>query len=207
MSADDLLPPNATPFEKASSAADKRVLAADTDAIRRARDPAAAPSAIVPFLAWERAVHFYDPDDAAGNRARITSSFADHGQYGSPPALEQEIALDTGLTVEVREFWELADLTWPDFVVDVVVNPGDATPDLSAVRPSALKRKNVRDMLARVRILVRQPPATVYVGAATSAHVNATILPLGGAPADPQIIVAATSRMLSFATILPWGSV
>jgi len=203
MSATDLLPPNATPFERAQSAEDNRVLAADVAAIRRERQPASCDEAFVAPLAWERSIHFWNPSDDAENRARIASSFADHGGYGSPPALEDEIALDTGLPVTVREFWQLAGLAWPDFVVDVAIAPGEAAPDVGAVIASALKRKNVRDVLAAVRLLAAQPAANVNVGAATCVTPRLTILPLGGAPHDPQIYVGASTRVLPHFTVLP----
>ncbi len=198
MSADDLLPPNATPFERAGSGADIRVLAADVDAIRRARDPRRAPTAIVPFLAWERSVHFYDPADEAGNRARTQSSFADHGAYGSPAALEAEIALDVGAPVLITEFFERGDLDWPFFAVEAVMTPGATPPDVDALWESALKRKNVRDM-PRIGVRVTQPPATVTVAAATVVSMrakNALALPTGP-------FVAAASRFLPQIKVFP----
>lgn len=164
---DDLLPPRTSPLQRALSGAGARMLTVDTDAIRRERDPSRCGAVFVPFLAWERSVHFYDPADDAGNRSRIQSSFNDHLNYGSPDALEAEIALDTGQNAHLVEFWEERDLTWPDFVVESVINPGDAPPDLDAVMASALKRKNVRDV-PHVRVAVLQPTGVVNVGATQS---------------------------------------
>jgi phage tail P2-like protein len=203
MSATDLLPPNATPFESAQSAEDNRILAADTNAIRRERRPATCDEAFVAPLAWERSIHFWSPGDDAENRARIASSFADHGAYGSPAALEDEIALDTGLPVTVREFWELPGLVWPDFAVDVAVEIGEAAPSVAAITASANARKNVRDVLAAVRFVAPQPPAELAVGAASFVSPRVTILPLGCAPHDPQIYVGASTRVLPRFTILP----
>lgn len=198
MSADDLLPPNATAFERAESAADARVLSADVDAIRRARDPPRCPAAITPFLAWERSIHFYDPDDDAGNRARIASSFADHGSYGSPPALEAEIALDVGFPVVVKEWFEERDLAWPGFVVEVPMAPGPSLPDLDAALASAMTRKNVRDM-PRARARVEQPPAALFCGAATRIGIRAANT--ARVPVGP--FVGATSRFLPQIKVFP----
>ncbi|MGD0564547.1 MAG: phage tail protein [Roseiarcus sp.] len=203
MSAIDLLPPNATPFERAQSAEDNRVLAANANAIRAERQPATCDEAFIAPLAWERSIHFWAPGDDAGNRARIASSFADHGSYGSPPALEQEIALDTGLDIAVREFWEIAGLVWPDFVVDCLINIGDPAPSLAAVTASANTRKNVRDVLARVRFVAAQPAAALSVAAATCVNPRVKILPLNAAPPPPQIYVGASTRALPHVTILP----
>ncbi|MGO4872742.1 MAG: phage tail protein I [Roseiarcus sp.] len=206
MSATDLLPPNATPFESAQSAEDNRLLAANANAIRAERQPATCDEAFIAPLAWERSIHFWNPGDDAGNRARIASSFADHGAYGSASALEQEIALDTGLPVMVREFWEIAGLVWPDFAVDVALQPGDPAPDLAAIAASALARRNPRDVLARVRFVSAQPPAALSVAAATCVAPRGTILPIGAAPPAPQFVVGATTRILPTLTVLPLGA-
>jgi phage tail P2-like protein len=203
MSAADLLPPNATPFERAQSATDGRLLNADVAAIRRERQPASCDAAFVAPLAWERSIHFWSPGDDAGNRARVASSFADHGSYGSPPALEQEIALDTGLPIAVREFWEIAGLSFPYFVVDCLVEIGDPAPDLAAIAASANARKNVRDVLARVRFVAAQPAAGLAVGAACCVNPRVKILPLNAAPPPPQIYVGASTRALPHVTVLP----
>jgi phage tail P2-like protein len=238
MSATDLLPPNATPLESAHSAEDNRILAADVDAIRRERDPTRCDAAFVAPLAWERSIHFWDPNDDAANRARVASSFADHGAYGSPPALEDEIALDAGLPVKVREFFELARLVWPEFTVDVAVELQGAEPlviasaawaggfaplgasgppgatiaaplpaasaiDIAAVTASALARKNVRDVLAAVRLVANQPASPLYVGAAASVRPSVTVLPFGLPKPAPQLFVGAASRVLPTFTVLP----
>ena len=203
MSATDLLPPNATPFERAQSAEDNRILAANANAVRTERQPSTCDAAFVAPLAWERGIHFWSPGDDAGNRARIASSFADHGAYGSPPALEDEIALDTGLPITVREFFELPGLAWPDFAVDVAVEIGGAAPDIGAITASANARKNVRDVLARVRFVALQPAAPLAVGAATSVAPRLKILPLGAVPPLPQFNVGATTRVAPNVTILP----
>lgn len=203
MSATDLLPPNATPFERAQSAEDNRILAADVAAIRRERDPSRCDAAFVAPLAWERSVHFWSPSDDAGNRARVASSFADHGAYGSAAALEAEIALDVGLAVKVREFNELERLEWPDFVVDMAINPGDAPPDVAAIRKSAEARKNPRDTLAAVRLVADQPPSPLYVGAASAVRPNVKILPLGLPKPAPQLWIGAASSMAPRLKVLP----
>ncbi len=158
-----LLPSNASAFEVAQSQASARLFDLNVAVIERSRDPAHCDPAFTPFLAWERSVHFYDPSDEAGNRARTETSFSDHLAYGAPPALEAEIALDTGQNVRIREFFEERDLVWPDFVVESIIAPGPAMPDLDALMASAIARKNVRDFPI-VRTFVTQPPAPVYVG-------------------------------------------
>lgn len=140
----DLLPANATPFERALSETSARILDVDIDAIRRSRSPNACAAVFVPLLAWERSVHFWREGDEAGNRGRVASSFVDHLAYGSPPALEAEISLDVGAPIRLREYFEVG-LQWPDFLLEIEAFD-DAAPSLAAaVWRSALRRKNVRD--------------------------------------------------------------
>jgi len=198
---DDLLPPNAMPLERAISGAGARMLAVDVDAIRVARQPANCAASFLPFLAWERSVHFWNPGDDAGNRARVESAFNDHLNYGSPAALEGEIALDTGLTIAIREFFE-AGLAWPYFTVEVVVKPGDPTPDLAGAWASALRRKNTRDMpILKERL--DQPPAAVAVAAAVNITQRIVIPPT--TPPAPAFVVAATRRVISSISIKPFS--
>ncbi len=170
----DLLPANATPFQRALSKTSARLLDADTDIIRRERDPLLCDKPFVPFLASERSVHHYTGVDATTDRARTASSYADHRSYGAAPALEQEISTDTGQTIRVIECWEDPDLSFPDFIVESVINPGAEVPDMAAAARSAIARKNVRDTLARTRVRVNQPVGVIYYGAAAYFSVRMT---------------------------------
>lgn len=140
----DLLPGNATAYERAQSETSARLLDVDIDMIRRARRPDQCAAAFVPLLGWERSVHFWRTGDEAGNRGRIESSFADHTAYGTPAALEREISLDVGSAVRVRDFYQ-AGLEWPEFLVEIPASEGAAPPSAALVWQSALRRKNVRD--------------------------------------------------------------
>jgi phage tail P2-like protein len=201
MNGDDLLPRNATALERSISSAGARMLDVDTDAIRIARQPARCSAAFVPLLAWERSVHFYDAIEA-GNRGRTESSFEDHCSYGSPQALEAEIALDTGQSVQIVEYFDEPGLEWPDFVVASVIEPGDPLPDMDALLASALTRKNVRDW-PLPRVLARQPVGACFVGGATGVVITAKIL--SAVPPQPSARIGAASGVIITATILPLG--
>ncbi|MGA2491851.1 MAG: phage tail protein [Roseiarcus sp.] len=204
MTRKSLLPGNATAWERANAEVSApRMLDAPVATIGKERDPVHCDGAFVAPLGWERSVHFWSPNDDAGNRARVASSFPDHLNYGCPATLEAEIALDTGFAITVREFWELASLVWPDFVVDVAINPGEPSPDLAPVWASALARKPVRDVLASVRLFAAQPPTPLYVGAASAVRPNVKILPDGLPKPPPQLWIGAASRMAPRLKVLP----
>lgn len=197
-----LLPTNATAWERANSTVSSRLLAAPVALILQERDPVNCGAKFVAALAWERSVHFWSATDTAGNRARVASSFADHCAYGTPAALEAEIALDTGQNVRIVEFFEDPSLVWPQFAVSSVIHPGDPLPDMDALMASALRRKNVRDWpLPRVHAI--QPGAAEYVGAACGVTVTAW-LPVA-LPVPPQSCLGAAIGVTVTAHILPNG--
>jgi len=191
VSDDDLLPGAATEFERAHAKTSARILATDTAVIRRERDPAQCDAAFLPFLAAERSVHHY-AGDAATKRARTAASFDDHLAYGTPAALEAEIAQDTGQQVRVVEFFDDGALEWPDFVVESYVDPGVPPPDLDAVMRAAIRRKNVRDWPSAVRPHYRNGHGDLFHGAATSFSVRVRTVE----PAAPNIFHGAAARFL-----------
>ena len=197
--AQDLLPANATPFMRALSRTSARILNADTQAVRRERDPAQCGGQFVPFLAWERSVHHYVVGDLAGNRAKVAASFVDHLSFGTPCALESEIAQDTGQAIEIVEYFQDPSLVWPYFWVCTLVNPGDPAPNTQAVWNSAILRKNVRDM-PKVAVKLNQPGAQNYAGAATGVTIICRFPP---ANPLPQIYVGARARIFNIVKILP----
>jgi phage tail P2-like protein len=142
-----LLPANASAFEIAESSTSARLLEADTNIIRRERDAMQCDARFLPFLAWERSTHHWTGTKVAPDRAAVDNSFADHIAYGSPAALEAEIAADIGSAVVIREYFECGR-EWPDFEITIAVlddAPPPPTPDLVWSSVVGRQRKNVRD--------------------------------------------------------------
>lgn len=86
-----LLPPNATPFERALEAA----LAQDVDIpIRKLWSSADCPAALLPYLAWALGVEEWDPDwPVAVRRAAVANAIAVHREKGTLAGLKR--VLDT----------------------------------------------------------------------------------------------------------------
>jgi phage tail P2-like protein len=176
-----LLPPNATAYERAQAEVSSRLLAVDTQAIRRERDPLACDAAFVPYLGWERSVHHWTGIDAV-DRASTATSFQDHLSYGAPAALEKEISLDVGAGVTVQDFFE-AGLAWPNFLIVMPAVDDGAPPDAGLVWRSAISRKNVRDY--PVLRYVAQEAGSLVVGAFMRVAATIRVEPL-----DPTAYVA-----------------
>ncbi len=86
-----LLPPNATPFERALEAA----LEQDVDIpIRKLWSSADCPAALLPYLAWALGVEEWDPDwPVAVRRAAVANAIAVHREKGTLAGLKR--VLDT----------------------------------------------------------------------------------------------------------------
>lgn len=198
---DNLLPPTATAFEDAQSQTSARLLDAPVQVVRAARKGATAPRQLLGHLGWERSIHHPSADEET-QRARIDSSFADHLSYGSPAALEGEIALDAGAPVRVVEFWEDPSLEWPDFIVEIELQPGDAAPDMAAIARSALLRKNVRDWPSKARVRVALDATPFHVGSASFVGAKLRVAPENYKPA-PSFTVGSALFLVPTIRVLP----
>lgn len=102
---DTLLPPSATPFERAAElAVGNRVDAIQTDGIRTIGDALVCPSDFLPFLAWARSVDTYLPGwPEETKRNVISNALKLHRFKGTREAVIQAVAsFGFGGTVEER---------------------------------------------------------------------------------------------------------
>lgn len=199
---DDLLPSNSTSYERAQSETSARLLDVDTDVIRRARDPLHCPIELLPMLAWERSVDRWDGLSEAERRAEIAGSFDRHARKGTPAAIEAEIQRDTGASVRVQQWFEYGG-AFPRFRVLVAQPRGPWTFPVG-VRASALRRKNVRDVLDGV-VAVAREEGTVFVGAALAVGRRIVIYPQASGPQiiDGAAYVGAALGVIRKITIQP----
>lgn len=105
-SRDIVLPPNATPLERALAAIDGRLLELPSDIIRASKDPSRAPAHLLPHLAWERSVDVWDPswpDDL--KRRVILASYLVHRYKGTRFAVEEALAA-LGFATTIKEWWQ-----------------------------------------------------------------------------------------------------
>ncbi|WP_267382604.1 MULTISPECIES: phage tail protein I [unclassified Sphingomonas] len=88
-----LLPPNATPLERALEGATARVGAIDIAQAAELWNPATCPAPILPWLAWSLSVDFWDPawSDAV-KREAVATSIAKHRRKGTRTSVEEVLA-------------------------------------------------------------------------------------------------------------------
>lgn len=156
-----LLPANATPWETAIEGAESGLVAADpVDLIASARDPAACPPGLLPYLAMERSVVAYDTGwPLAQRRAVVAGSFAQHRAMGTRQGLNLALA-HLGYTLTVREWFEATPKLDP-YLFTISVGLDASTPwtaeAWAAVVSVANRAKNARSLLASIAPLRTVP--------------------------------------------------
>ena len=150
-----LLPSNATPLERALEAAIRP--RADEDVIRRVWDPWACEAHLLPWLAWQFSVDYWeDAWTEHQKRAVIAASIEVHRRKGTPGAMRR-IVEGLGYGFQLVEWWEL--------------NP-EGTPGTAEVflfRQDAGRPITAQDLRLAIRLLDDAKRATLHL-AVTAAH-------------------------------------
>lgn len=171
--AEHLLPPNATPLERALSASDTRVLLAPTWVIRAVWDPETCPVHLLPYLAAAWSVDEWDPAwSEAEKRAAIVNALWIHQHKGTVGALKRALAR-LRLAVTVSEWFEHGGAPYT-FRLRVALEAGATWTKEQAERMwrVALRTKNVRSYLDAVEVVApSQAPCIAHVGIAVVARI------------------------------------
>jgi len=95
-----LLPPNATQLEKALEAASTRLSDVPVP-LASLWDPATCPIEILPWLAWQLSIDFWDPTwPEALKRAQVANAIPTHRRKGTAASVRQVIdTYDVGMTL------------------------------------------------------------------------------------------------------------
>lgn len=130
-STEHLLPPNATPAERALALAVARLSAVPVglEALWR---PAACPAALLPWLAWALSVDHWDSAwSEAIQRARVVQAIGQHRIKGTPAAIERALVAAGALSARVAEWWEYAAAPYR-FRVEIDLAAEAVTPAMEA---------------------------------------------------------------------------
>lgn len=104
--ANSLLPPNATPLEKALVAATTARIAAVPVPLRTLLSASTAPLAVIPWLAWEMAVYRWDSTwSDARKRDAVGNAITNHRRRGARCAMDDLLA-EYDSTLTLLEWWE-----------------------------------------------------------------------------------------------------
>lgn len=119
-----LLPPNASPLERALEAvAGARIEAVEVERLRALWTPADCPAPLLPWLAWALSVDEWDADwSEATQRAVIAASVEVHRRKGTLGAVRRALAA-TGYRTQISEWWQQLPVGVPHtFRIDVEID-------------------------------------------------------------------------------------
>lgn len=173
----DLLPPNATPQERALALATARL--ADVPVpLKTLHNPDTCPAALLPWLAWAESVDDWDAGwSEARKRAVIAASRAVHEKKGTAAALKQAVAA-LGLDLTLAEWFEQEPPGDPytfraEFLIDQIGMPNPA--DVLQLIATARAAKNLRSWM--VASLNGLSSLGGHVAAAAHYGITVSILP------------------------------
>jgi phage tail P2-like protein len=107
-----LLPPNATPLERAAAEALAEIQRVPVP-LRQLWNPHTCPAHLLPYLAWAFSVDRWDPAwSNAAKRDVIATSFYVHRKKGTIAALRRVVE-PLGYLLEVTEWWQLEPMGEP----------------------------------------------------------------------------------------------
>jgi len=172
-----LLPPNATPAERALEEATARIDNVPTPA-RRMWDPQTCPADLLPWLAWAFSVDEWDENwTEEQKRGAIASAYVVQRQKGTVGAVRQALAA-LGINLQIVEWFQESPPGPPyTFRIKMIVDQTGADftsmPKLIAVVNST---KNLRSHLLSIDPVV-QTQATPFFAGVTLCGNEITVLP------------------------------
>ena len=173
---DDLLPPNATPAERALSVA---ISPSYEVGIKQLWNAQTCPVGILPWLAWALSVEVWDTGwTEAQKRTAIQNSISEHFKKGTSGYLRRALE-SLGYDVEINERTGTAYV----FRVSMKLYDGSTAGGSvfeaakAAVTAVALSQKNARSSLGGVDILTTPPSAHIYIAGLTMSGCEVQISP------------------------------
>lgn len=196
-----LLPPNATPLEKALDllSAQMETIAID---IRKLWNPETCPVDLLPWLAWGNSVDFWSTDwTEAEKRETIANAFAIHKTKGTRAALERAVA-PLGFTVNIIEWFEESPTAQPyTFRMHVTVRDKGIDEKLYAQLQQLIEAyKNVRSQLSQL-VIKGEVTGKLYTAAALTYGIEIAILPYVGSEADNTAVWSTAAALHSIHTV------
>ena len=177
----DLLPPNASQFEHHFSAAFSRISNVPCPA-RSFNLPFAAPSVVLPWLAWEKSVDNWQKYWSEKQRRQVLSNaYFIHCHKGTIGALDR--ALDSlGFTIKVQEWFNMQPQGQPyTFKIHIQVGQiGVTQVEMKNLMQVIQKNKNLRSHLIDTTVTVRSNSELSAVSALCAGNEFEYALSAGG---------------------------
>ncbi|WP_227317435.1 phage tail protein I [Cedecea davisae] len=176
-----LLPPNALQAEKALEETNNALILAVPLNIREVKNPDTCPLHLLPWLAWEYGVDFWDPEwSEAQKRQTVKDAAYIHQHRGTAGAVRRSLSA-VGYPTRVIEWFEDAPkATAYTFRVEVYSAGAINDALYVQIRRQVNKAKNLRSLLASIDIIAEVgSDGVMYVGGACTAYIEVDIKPKG----------------------------
>ncbi|HHB1424465.1 TPA: phage tail protein I [Serratia odorifera] len=173
-----LLPPNAISGERAvEQATVEHIIGLRADNVRDVKNPYQCPAHLLPWLAWEYAVDYWDPAWTEEQKRQVINDapFV-HQHRGTAGAVRRALS-SIGLPTTVVEWWQETPRNTPyTFRVEVYTAP-PIPPDLySQIERLVEGSKNLRSQLTTIDVIAEVGASGVYyMAGAITAHVDIDI--------------------------------
>ncbi|ENK5166710.1 phage tail protein I [Citrobacter freundii] len=173
-----LLPPGAFPEERAQEQAGaEQIETLDTNMVRKARNPDTCPAHLLPWLAWEHAVDFWDDNWTETQKRQVIKDAAYvHQHRGTAGAVRRSLA-SVNLPTTVVEWWEETPHAAPyTFRIEVQSSQGVSDALYHQIRQLTDRAKNLRSYLSKIDVLANVGmDGAIYIAGATTAHIDVDI--------------------------------
>jgi phage tail P2-like protein len=173
-----LLPPGAYQEERAlEQAGTEQIQALDTNMVRLVKNPDTCPAALLPWLAWEFAVDFWEDSWTEEEKRQVIRDAAYvHQHRGTAGAVRRSLGA-VSLPTTVVEWWEDEPRKDPyTFRIEVYSQQAIDEGLYQRIRRQVEKAKNLRSALSTIDVIAELgSKGTYYTGGAITAYVDVII--------------------------------
>lgn len=174
-----LLPPGAIHAERAQEqAGGELILSLDTDMVRKAKNADTCPPHLLPWLAWENAVDFWEDSWTEEQKRKVIKDAAYvHQHRGTAGAVRRSLSA-VDLPTTVIEWWEDQPKRQPyTFRIEVYSLKAIDDALYRRIRRQVDKAKNLRSWLTTIDVSTDVgADGAYYTGGAVTAWIDVNIL-------------------------------
>lgn len=173
-----LLPPASLHQERAQEQAGReQIRALDTDMVRKVKNPDTCPLHLLPWLAWEFAVDFWDDSWTEQEKRQVIRDAAYvHQHRGTAGAVRRSLSA-VSLPTTVVEWWEETPRKAPyTFRIEVYSQQEIDATLYSRIRRQVDKAKNLRSWLSGIDVIADLGSnGNFYAGGAVTSYIDIVI--------------------------------
>jgi phage tail P2-like protein len=173
-----LLPPGSYREERAmEQAGTEQILSLDTNMVRLVKNPDTCPAELLPWLAWEFAVDFWEDSWSEEEKRQVIKDAAYvHQHRGTAGAVRRSLGA-VSLPTTVVEWWEDEPKKAPyTFRIEVYSQQAIDEALYQRIRRQVDKAKNLRSLLSTIDVIADLGAnGMYYTGGAMTAYVDIII--------------------------------